>query len=489
MALIIRLRVFFLILVSLYSCFIGNCTYANETMSYNILFIFSWHKDMPWQREIEKGFEQNFKSQGIKANLLYEYMDAGRFKSQQQVSIFKQYLSQKYAAYPISHVVFEGGPASKVFKSQPIFLKNAKAIVLNPTTEDAGFEQFSAVIHAKADYHNAIKELFRLSEAETIHIIAGTTVAAQERVKKFLKTATQIDSKRKLKLLVGLPMKQLLENISKLDANSAIFYLLIFQDGNGKRYIPYNAAEQLSSKASVPIYSLWTSLLGSGILGGYMLSGELLGKQVADLLLQPSYSNPENYSKIATQAHGYFFNWQQLQRWNIDTSHLPPESKIIDKEVNFYERYSQELIIIITIIISMILVIRNYELRKFNQEINIAHHILKQTNSDLSQVKLVLEKKNKLLNELSISDALTGLHNRGHIDKVINEEVRRTKRYAGNLSIIMADIDHFKKINDQYGHQTGDEVLIKISSLLKKKYQEHRYYWPLGRGRVSNHLS
>jgi diguanylate cyclase (GGDEF)-like protein len=63
------------------------------------------------------------------------------------------------------------------------------------------------------------------------------------------------------------------------------------------------------------------------------------------------------------------------------------------------------------------------------------------------------------IHELSIRDALTGAFNRGYLDQQLAHEVQRAYRYKHPLSLILCDLDHFKLINDTYGHQTGDEVL------------------------------
>ena len=67
----------------------------------------------------------------------------------------------------------------------------------------------------------------------------------------------------------------------------------------------------------------------------------------------------------------------------------------------------------------------------------------------------------------SITDALTGLHNRRHFDEVVDTEFKRWKRYAQPLSVMMLDIDHFKKFNDTHGHDCGDRVLIALGAVLK----------------------
>ncbi len=79
--------------------------------------------------------------------------------------------------------------------------------------------------------------------------------------------------------------------------------------------------------------------------------------------------------------------------------------------------------------------------------------------------KKELEKK---LIEASITDYLTGLYNRRFLDQILQREKALADRYGIPFSIILLDLDNFKVINDIYGHQTGDQVLIKMAELLKK---------------------
>jgi len=63
------------------------------------------------------------------------------------------------------------------------------------------------------------------------------------------------------------------------------------------------------------------------------------------------------------------------------------------------------------------------------------------------------------LKELALHDQLTGAYNRGYLDRQLSKEIQRSWRYAHPISIIICDIDHFKAVNDCYGHQAGDQVL------------------------------
>ena len=80
----------------------------------------------------------------------------------------------------------------------------------------------------------------------------------------------------------------------------------------------------------------------------------------------------------------------------------------------------------------------------------------------LRKKHLSLEKANKEIKLLSRTDSLTGCYNRGYLNEVLPREITRALRYKRPFALTMCDIDHFKKINDTYGHQCGDEVLKKL---------------------------
>ena len=79
-----------------------------------------------------------------------------------------------------------------------------------------------------------------------------------------------------------------------------------------------------------------------------------------------------------------------------------------------------------------------------------------------------LEDANRKLATLSITDGLTGLANRRHFDDVLRSEHARSTRAGQPLSVIMLDVDYFKRYNDRYGHQAGDACLVKVAQALLK---------------------
>ncbi|BAP44585.1 CHASE domain-containing protein/sensory box histidine kinase [Pseudomonas sp. StFLB209] len=96
--------------------------------------------------------------------------------------------------------------------------------------------------------------------------------------------------------------------------------------------------------------------------------------------------------------------------------------------------------------------------------------------SDITDMKRVEDE----LRALSITDVLTGAYNRRYFQERLQAELRRTARHGGQLSVIMMDIDHFKRINDQYGHAVGDAVLQAICRSISQRVRAEDVFCRLG---------
>ncbi|EWC40252.1 biofilm regulation diguanylate cyclase SiaD [Stutzerimonas stutzeri] len=87
--------------------------------------------------------------------------------------------------------------------------------------------------------------------------------------------------------------------------------------------------------------------------------------------------------------------------------------------------------------------------------------------------QMMMQDLNASLREASTLDSLTGIANRRLLTERLREESERAKRYARPLAVVMLDIDRFKGINDDYGHDVGDRVLIEVVRVMESEIREH----------------
>ncbi|MEA2117219.1 GGDEF domain-containing protein [Halovibrio sp. HP20-50] len=105
--------------------------------------------------------------------------------------------------------------------------------------------------------------------------------------------------------------------------------------------------------------------------------------------------------------------------------------------------------------------------RHTQQQLAMANETLEQ---QVASRTAELDQLVKELEGLSFKDHLTGLHNRRHFNTVFDHECRRAKQHGSQLSLLMMDLDHFKQINDLFGHDAGDTVLVEVASRLSQHF-------------------
>ncbi|SFX07351.1 diguanylate cyclase [Marinospirillum alkaliphilum] len=124
----------------------------------------------------------------------------------------------------------------------------------------------------------------------------------------------------------------------------------------------------------------------------------------------------------------------------------------------------QRMLLPVLSMLALLLVLGGYTLylQRLNQRI-------RQFNNRLQAAELELLEKNRQLELVSVTDKLTGVYNRHHLDKVLSEQLSLASRHQRPLSVVLFDLDYFKEVNDTYGHQAGDRVLQCFAELVRSK--------------------
>lgn len=113
--------------------------------------------------------------------------------------------------------------------------------------------------------------------------------------------------------------------------------------------------------------------------------------------------------------------------------------------------------------------IRSHKLRDTREQLRQGKQARHAANGVLQQQLDEIHALQAQLNEQANRDPLTGLYNRRYLDTTLTRELARCEREGQPLSMMLIDIDHFKQVNDNYGHQAGDAVLVKLATLLQEQ--------------------
>ncbi|BBG65770.1 diguanylate cyclase/phosphodiesterase (GGDEF & EAL domains) with PAS/PAC sensor [Hydrogenimonas sp.] len=97
---------------------------------------------------------------------------------------------------------------------------------------------------------------------------------------------------------------------------------------------------------------------------------------------------------------------------------------------------------------------------------------IRQSKEEKERLERLVKERTHEIELLSKTDSLTGLWNRGYLEEMLEIEFKRARRYGHNVSIAVVDLDHFKHINDNFGHMAGDEVLRQVSEHIRSCIRE-----------------
>lgn len=116
----------------------------------------------------------------------------------------------------------------------------------------------------------------------------------------------------------------------------------------------------------------------------------------------------------------------------------------------------------------------------FVRERDRANRLAVEANENLQAALLELQENQSRIHRLMLTDPLTGVANRRHLDQKLQEELNRAQRYQQGLAIIMTDIDDFKHINDHYGHPVGDQVIQLFAGMIQKDIRNSDFVARIG---------
>jgi len=188
------------------------------------------------------------------------------------------------------------------------------------------------------------------------------------------------------------------------------------------------------------------------------------------------FRDPVRILKVADMASSFYHSNKGIEKLERLQKYLKREFGKDESFTNqFIDSVAEKTIEVLSIFdldpgsmkpYSELLIEANEELGRMNRSYEQIVLQLRKEKERAEALAKELQEANERLRDLAFKDGLTGLYNHRYFQELMDREIHRSTRYNRPISLIMIDIDHFKQINDTFGHQRGDQVLKQIGRII-----------------------
>ncbi len=363
------------------------------THSRNILVLLSSQPELPASQAVVSGLDSVLK-ENPDFQVYYEFLDAMRFSSEAHLRQSERYLQTKYAGLRFELGIAIGPEALNFLLERNTGLVSASDVVFGGISEDRDLPPNSGVagIVSRFDIVKTLELAQRLQpQLKRVAVVTGASPFDKSWEMRAREKLAGMGKTLELTYFAGLPMSELLDRLGKLPESAAVLYLTVTRDGDGVPYLPRDVAERLSRASSAPIYSVYDTYVGHGIVGGFMDTFESVGRQIGDLASKKISGQSQPSQSIAlSNAHNFIVDGRELARWSLSEGALPPNTEIRFNPTSFWHK---KLFILILLILAVLLGL-SYLVMKFHREVK-NRRLAEQTATDSrDQIELSVSAAN-----------------------------------------------------------------------------------------------
>ncbi len=359
----------------------------------NVVVVYSHESVLPANVIVDRMLRENMRVAGeCQIEIYSEYLDTARFSSEEHLDRSMTYLKEKYSDQSVD-LVIAGGLASlkfllshrdSLFPDCPLMYSciqservEADESLANLPGVQMRVDPVSTLELAKALQPDA-KQLFVITGASNFD--NGWKMNAQDRLSEY-------QGEFQIEYLSGLPLEELLQRVRQIPAEAIVLFLLYMQDGNGQHLFSPEVVKQVAERSAAPVYGIYNTYHGNGIVGGNFATFEDLGKETAELGLQIlNGADPIEASAFTHAPVHNHLDWRQLQRRGLDQSRLPSGSVLDFRELSAWERYPGRIVAAITIIVfqtaMIVVLVVQFRQRRIAEQLRLASQQIAQRQRD-----------------------------------------------------------------------------------------------------------
>jgi diguanylate cyclase (GGDEF)-like protein len=428
-----------------------------------VLVLNSYDSNMKWTGDIVNGIKTVLDDK--KYELYIDYMDIKKNYTDEYTEKIEDLLKYKYKDKQFDLIITSDNDAydfmkryhNKLFSSIPLVFCG-----LNYYSENDISNINSTGVTENIDTKKTL-ELALVQNPNTKHVViindaTSTGKANRTNLENIL---PNFKDKVDFTFYEDMSMTEIQQRVSELNKNTIVYLLSFNRDKSNNIFSYEESTELISSKSNVPVYGVWDFTLDHGIVGGFLGNGVTQGTMAAQIGLR--ILNGENISNIPVimeNSNKYMFDYKQLKKYNISLNTLPKGSILINKpEIFNFTRSTLILIFILIFVIIIILFIVN--------------------SKNIKKIKT--DKKTiQELEKTASTDFLNGISNRVAGFKALNELVSLSNVHKIKFSLCFIDLNNLKLVNDNFGHNEGDNYIKITVSIIQKHLLENQTIFRLG---------
>ncbi len=321
------------------------------------LMLFSNDSLLPAGNAVSSGFRGILEAENPdRFEVFTEFLDADRFPGRAQEARMESLLRDKYASIPIDLTIAIGPQAldflserrESLFPGTPLIF----AGVSETSIEQQGVPPNSTGVVSRFDPVRTLELALRLQPAAgQVVVVTGASTFDQRWDAVAREQLAPYVDRLQMTHLSGLPLPLLLDELAQLPPSAIVIYLTIFEDGAGEAFVPRDLTADLSDAARAPVYGVYETYVGRGIVGGYVESFEAIGREAARIGLRILAGDPPESmppGRVETQA--FMVDWRQLRRWGLDETRLPPGTIVRFEQPSLWQQYRREILAVIAVV-------------------------------------------------------------------------------------------------------------------------------------------
>jgi signal transduction histidine kinase/CheY-like chemotaxis protein len=471
----------------------------------HILVLNSYHEGLPWSRGLSRGFNSVFDASAQPLEIHVEYMDNIRHRDGVLLEDLQMLYRKKFEQIKLGAVVVTDDPAltfaltqrDTLFSDIPLFFcgpndfKAARLEDLNNITGVAENPNMMGTVNLIRELHPGITEIAVVSDRNPGSVRVLQTLEGIE---------LELDHAVKFRALTDTSMEALLEELKNLPSGTPVVFHAFLRDAAGTIYSSnLKVLEILSSAVKLPFYTFKKIDVGHGVVGGSVISEELMASLTAQMVLEYFNGTPlESIAPVIDTPQLFFFDADQLERFNISDSRLPEGSVIINQKVSFYQTNKAlvwSIISVFSVLVCLVAILAlnvrrrqraEMQIKRANEELEKR---VRERTDDLNAARKKAEAatraKSDFLANMSHEirtpmNAIIGLDNllgRTQLNPKQKDYVDKIGSSAGNLLGIINDILDFSKIEAgklEIENTTFvlNEILEDLSGMIGDKARE-----------------